>query len=74
MVVGSTGAEDYGGTNGDGGGGGGGCQDVILGRANVRARERAARDDKGLKMDPRVHDGKTGKAARRGAKGEEEDV
>jgi hypothetical protein len=45
-----------------------------LGRANIRARKRAARDDKGLMMDPHTHDCKTGGVARRGAKGEEEDV
>jgi hypothetical protein len=74
--VGSTGVEEDGGANGDrgGGGGGGGCCDAILGRANIRARERAARNDKGLTMDLRAHDGKTGRAARRGAKGEEEDI
>jgi hypothetical protein len=74
LAAGSTGAEEDRGANGDGGGGGGGCRDAILGRVNVRARERAARDNKGLTMDPRAHDGKTGRAARRGAKGEEEDV
>ena len=68
------GAEADEGANEDGGGGGGGCRDAILGRANVRARERAARDDEGLTMDPHVHDGKTSRAARRGAKGEEEDI
>ncbi len=69
------GAEEDWGANGDGGSGGsGGCRDAILGRANVRARERAAREDEGLTMDLCAHDGKTGRAARRGAKGEEEDV
>jgi hypothetical protein len=72
VAAGSTGAEENGGANGDGGGGG--CRDAILGRANVRARERVARDDKGLTMDPRVHDGKTGRVARREAKGGEEDI
>jgi hypothetical protein len=67
------GAEEDRGANGDSGGGGGGCRDAILGRANVRAKERAARDNEGLTMDPRMHDGKTGGAARRGAKGEEEE-
>ncbi len=74
LAAGSTGAEEDRGANGDGGGSGGGCRDAILGRANIRARERAARDDKGLTMDPCTHDGKTGRAARRGAKGEEEDI
>jgi hypothetical protein len=74
VAAGSTGAEEDGGGNGDGGGGGSGCRDAILGRANVRARERVARDDEGLTMDLCTHDGKTGGAARRGAKGEEEDV
>jgi hypothetical protein len=76
VAAGSTGAEEDRGANRDSSGSGnsGGCRDAILGRANVWARERAARDDKGLTMDPPVHDGKTGRAARRGAKGEEEDV
>jgi hypothetical protein len=74
MAAGSTGAEENGGANGDGGGGGSGCRNAILGRANVRARERAVRDNEGLTMDPRTHDSKTGGAARREAKGGEEDV
>jgi hypothetical protein len=63
------GAEENGGANGDSGGGGGGCHNAVLGRANVLARERAARDDVGLMMDLRTHDGKTSGAARREAKG-----
>jgi hypothetical protein len=76
VAAGSTGAEENRGANGDGGGSGsgGGCRDAILGRANVRARERAARDDEGLTMDPRAHNGKTGRAARREAKEGEEDI
>ena len=74
VAAGSTGAEEDGGGNGDGGGGGSGCRDAILGRANVRAREREARNNEGLMMDPRAHNGKTGGAARRGAKGEEENI
>ncbi len=73
-MAGSTGAEEDRGENGDGGGGGGGCRDAILGRANVLARGRAARDNEGLTMDLHAHDGKTGRAARRRVKGEEEDV
>ncbi len=74
-MAGSTGAEEDRGANGDsGGGGGGGCRDAILGRVNIRVRERAARDEEGLTMDPHAHNGKTGGAARRGAKGEEENI
>jgi hypothetical protein len=74
VAAGSTEAEEDRGENEDGGGGSGSCKDAILGRVNVRARERASRDDEGLTMDPRAHDGKTGGAARRGVKGEEEDI
>jgi hypothetical protein len=74
LEAGSTGAEEDRGENGDGGGDSGGCRDAILGRANVRARERVVRDEEGLTMNPHAQDGKTGRAARRGVKGEEEDV
>jgi hypothetical protein len=55
VAAGSTGMEEDGGANGDGGGGGssgggssgGGCRDAILGRANVRARERVAETTRG---------------------------
>ncbi len=73
VAAGSMGAEEDRGGNGDGGGGGG-CRNAILGRTNIRARERAVRDDKGVTMDPRAHEGKTSGAARRGAKEEEEDI